>query len=216
MDENNQNESNQNENNLNESNQNESNQNESNLNESNQNESNQNESNLNESNQNENDTDQNISEGRQDTDEASQDLNENRQDAQAIEGVQPVQMNYYAQQNRPPVQNMNQGNGFAIASMVLGIVSLVLFCTCLNFATAMLAVVFGIIHLTKKGAKRGMAIAGLITAGLSILFGLVFWILLLVNGAIFSTMSDTMWNDIYQYEQEFDYENPIFEDDGTF
>ena len=63
-------------------------------------------------------------------------------------------------------------NGLAVASLVLGILSLPL---CFLFVPALLAVIFGIIALSQiKGnpgqAGRGQAIAGLILGGISLGF----------------------------------------------
>ncbi len=66
--------------------------------------------------------------------------------------------------------------GFGIASLSIGIVSLLLFCTCINIPLAVLAVVFGILQLTKPGCKKGMAIGGIITSVLSIFLFMVFFI----------------------------------------
>lgn len=44
--------------------------------------------------------------------------------------------------------------GFGIASLVLGILSLLLFCTCINWLTGILAIIFGIIQIVKS-EKRG-------------------------------------------------------------
>lgn len=74
-----------------------------------------------------------------------------------------------------PVQNVSQSEnqGFGIASMVLGILSLVLFCACINIPLAIVAIIFGILQLTNRGTKKGMAIVGIVTAVLSmVLFGI--------------------------------------------
>ncbi len=75
------------------------------------------------------------------------------------------------------------GNGFAIASLVLGILSIV--CCCLPFdsivmavlyiALPVLALVFGIISVKKR--KNGLAIAGIVTGSVGLFFGLVFFVL---------------------------------------
>ena len=54
--------------------------------------------------------------------------------------------------NQRPADNRKEepGKGFAVASMVLGLISLVLFCTGINIITAILAIVFGIIHLVTQ------------------------------------------------------------------
>lgn len=69
-------------------------------------------------------------------------------------------------------------NGFAVASLVLGIISIPL---CFLFLPALLAVIFGIIALSQiKGspgqAGRGQAIAGVILGGISLAFIVVVFI----------------------------------------
>ncbi len=77
---------------------------------------------------------------------------------------------------------MNDSNGYqlntmglGIASMVLGIIS-ILFCCCPGFWTIALAViglVLGVISLCVSGKGRGMAIAGLSMCALCIVFYLL-------------------------------------------
>ncbi len=57
--------------------------------------------------------------------------------------------------------------GYGIASMVLGIISIVLFFAFINLPLAILAVVFGGVQLA-KGGQKGMAIAGIITGEIAI------------------------------------------------
>lgn len=77
-----------------------------------------------------------------------------------------------------PVQQPEKqpGSGLATASLVLGILSLVLFM--FPFITSILAIIFGGVAKS-KGNKSGMATAGLVCGIISI----VFWILLIVLGA---------------------------------
>jgi hypothetical protein len=82
-------------------------------------------------------------------------------------GQQP----YYGQAQRVKTDNF----GFGLASMILGIISLLLFCTCINYILAILAIVFGIVQMVKSN-KKGMAIAGIVTAGISIVLATVLWI----------------------------------------
>jgi hypothetical protein len=77
------------------------------------------------------------------------------------------------------VEAAGTSNGFCVASLVLGIVSLVSFCFPVP---AVLAIVFGIIGYNKttknggEGGGRGMAIAGIVCGGIGLLF-FVLWIL---------------------------------------
>jgi uncharacterized paraquat-inducible protein A len=76
--------------------------------------------------------------------------------------------------NRVNEASPTLGPGFGIASMVLGIVSLVLSCLvgCLAVPLPILAIVFGVLGLNRQG--RGMAISGLVMGLASILISVVF------------------------------------------
>lgn len=71
--------------------------------------------------------------------------------------------------------------GLAIASMVLGIVALVLSCCVpyLPIVLALLAVILGGVSLAKKMGGKGMAIAGLVCG----IIGLVPAVVVVVSGA---------------------------------
>lgn len=74
----------------------------------------------------------------------------------------------------------NGAKGFAIASLVLGIVGLVLFCVWyLSVPCAVLAIIFSIVA-KKKGGKNGMATAGLVLG----IVTLVILVLILILAAI--------------------------------
>lgn len=106
------------------------------------------------------------------------------------------QPGYYAED--PYVQKQGGGNiGFAIASLVCGILSLL--CCCLGLFSAVLAIaaiVLGIITLCFKYDGKGMAIAGIATGGVAVaivIFSLV------LSGT-------TFYNDlIYEFADEFYY-----------
>lgn len=76
------------------------------------------------------------------------------------------------QMGQEPYQPVSQG--FGVASLVMGVLSLVLFCSCVNIILAIIAIVFGVVQLTRAGSKKGMAIAGIVTSALSILLFLAF------------------------------------------
>lgn len=105
---------------------------------------------------------------------------------------QQYQNNGYPNQNQgygaPQPSNMDGGStGFAIASMILGIVAILMMCCVPSFwlktIVAVLGLVFGIISLqNKNNAGRGMAIAGIICSGIAMVvyvIGLVFGTLVL-------------------------------------
>lgn len=79
---------------------------------------------------------------------------------QTVVSAQPAQNTIYIQQSSAP---SNPTSGLAIASMVLGILSLVVSCFgVVGIICGILAVIFGgCALLTKKGGK-GMSIAGLV------------------------------------------------------
>ncbi len=76
-------------------------------------------------------------------------------------------------------QGSKSSNGLAIASMVLGIISVVFFCSCFNIITAIAALVTGILFLavfnTGKKGDKGMAISGIVMAIISVVALIVSW-----------------------------------------
>lgn len=73
---------------------------------------------------------------------------------------------------RQPMQQQKP-IGFAVTALILGIVSLLGICCCVNFVTAPLAIIFGIIALVQKQRGTGMSITGIITAALSLIAVLI-------------------------------------------
>ena len=66
-----------------------------------------------------------------------------------------------------------KGRGMAIASMVLGIVSIIL-CCCGNFVTVTLALIGLILGIVSQAQKsNGIAIAGIITSAFGLVFGII-------------------------------------------
>ena len=114
--------------------------------------------------------------------------------SQAPQYGQPINMNYQA--NMGMVQQESQG--FGIAYLVLGILSLLLTCSCFNYITGILAIIFGIVQIVKSKNNRGMAIAGLITAGISILVATFFWIFVIV-------VAEDPNSDFYRYFDSYRY-----------
>ena len=83
---------------------------------------------------------------------------------------------------------VNQSKGMAIASMVLGIVGLVLSCLVIGIIPCVIGLILGIVVLVKQKAGQGMAIAGIVTS----LIGIALFIMVLIGFG--SAMS--------QYERE--------------
>lgn len=78
---------------------------------------------------------------------------------------------------QPNGNNKSESEGFGIASLILGIITVLLFCTCISWITGILAIIFGIIQLV-KGNKKGMAIVGLITGGIGFAASIILYILI--------------------------------------
>ena len=86
--------------------------------------------------------------------------------------------------------------GFAIASLVCGIISLV--CCCLGLFSAVLgiaAIVLGIITLCFKYDGKGMAIAGIVTGGLALVF--VIFAMIIGSTSAYTDMLEQLTNDLY-------------------
>lgn len=102
-------------------------------------------------------------------------------------------------------------SGLAIASLVLGIISLILFCSFINIPLAILSIVFGAVALSRN-TRKGMAIAGLVTSIISIV------LLIIVCGTVGSLVTQmltpgTGWNQIYEGIQDgtYDYDD-VYDD----
>ena len=84
-----------------------------------------------------------------------------------------------AAETKPPVA---QSSTFGVTSLVTGIVGFVLaWVPLLGFASSVIAVVFGILGIRKNSGK-GMAIAGLVVGGITLVIGFfvaLFWFIAL-------------------------------------
>ena len=101
----------------------------------------------------------------------------------------------------PQQKQKGDGRGYGIASLILGIVSVLLFCTCINWVTGILAVIFGIIQITKN-KEHGLAIGGIITAVVSMVFSVVLYLAMwfgMTNAGI--TYEDILYD---QYDDSYD------------
>lgn len=93
-----------------------------------------------------------------------------------------------------------------VVSLVLGVLSLLCFATCINWVMAIAAIVVGIIQIATKDNK-GFAIAGIVTAILSILASIILSICLVAN---FNSFVDVLDSPYYQ-EQYRDLYDDIYE-----
>ncbi len=136
------------------------------------------------------------------------DFNQNQQNNQANQ-----QDPYYVSSNQPytppPRSNRSANNGMSIASMVLGIASIVMCCTgILSLPLGALGLLFAVLTKRKGKAMSGMSIAGMVTS----IVGLLLGIFMLVYLVVFSIMSEdpTFQNEyldpLYEEAYGMDYE----------
>ncbi len=94
--------------------------------------------------------------------------------------------------------------------MVLGIASIVLFCTCINYVTALLAIIFGIIHII-KGNNKAFGIVGIATAAISVIVSIIFWV---VAGSSASTEFEKEFEK--EFRKGFDEGYEYYNDDDSY
>ena len=101
--------------------------------------------------------------------------------------------------NTNETENSKEKNkkAFCIASMVLGIVSIVMCCSYgISIICGILAVVFGILGI--KSEKKGMAISGITTGAIGIIISIVMLIILIIMGfsaSIFDILDNYRYKD---------------------
>lgn len=85
-------------------------------------------------------------------------------------------------------QPVTAKKGFAIASLVFGILALLTTLFLINYVFGILAIIFGVIYLKKKAdvKPKGKVIAGLVCAGLSLLISTTIW----VSAYVYITKTD--------------------------
>lgn len=99
----------------------------------------------------------------------------------------------------PPVP---EKTGLAVASLVLGIIALVLSCFGINIIIGIVAIILGAVYLAKKQAsRRGMAIAGLVLGIISIAIFILMVVLVVVfmftgMGGLYGDMYNEIYNDV--------------------
>lgn len=131
----------------------------------------------------------------------------------AVQGGMPATGNGYTANFQQP----QKGDGIAlgVTSMVLGIVSLLLFCTCINFVTAIAAVVFGIVQIVKN-KEKSFAVVGIVTAALSLVLALVLWGTFAVGVSemgvdAYEEFYDSYYGDYYYDDYDYDYNDDYYD-----
>ena len=110
----------------------------------------------------------------------------------------------------------NQGQGFAIASLVIGIFALLFsIIPCVGVSAILLgivAIVFGIVGLTRPNmisGSKGMSIAGISLGGVAI-FVAIFWLIFVVGSK--SILQDR-FEHIFKWTEQFDDSNADWDDE---
>lgn len=106
-------------------------------------------------------------------------------------GAGYVPVNIYGQE-----PEKTESQGFGIASLVLGILAIVFSCTCINIILAILSVIFAIVQIVNS-SKKGMAIAGIITSAVSIVFTAIIWFAIFTESADVLEDYDSYYNEFY-------------------
>jgi hypothetical protein len=102
---------------------------------------------------------------------------------------------YYQQPYQQPDQvPLKEEKGLSVASMVLGIIGIVFSCCFyLTIPAAITGLILGIVSLVKKKGGKGMAVAGVIMCGLSIVLGII----IIAGFVLFFADSETGWADLW-------------------
>lgn len=120
----------------------------------------------------------------------------------------------YQEQIHPqpaPDPHPDRRTGFAIASLVLGIVSMCGCCLCcIHFITAPLAIIFGTISLVRHCDGKGLSLTGIILAVLSV----IMTVALLISLRPILKHMDVISDDMVKLIEEQDEVFPAYEKDG--
>lgn len=130
-----------------------------------------------------------VSEGNKPPVQEEIDIHYEAEEGTYSQTYQTPEPKYYSASSVEPSQTSGGNIGFAIASMVCGILSLL--CCCLSLFSLILgiaAIVLGVISINGKYEGKGMAIAGIVTGGI----GICIWLLCMVIGGagMFTEMID--------------------------
>ena len=92
----------------------------------------------------------------------------------------------------------SKNRGFAISSMILGILSIV--CCCyfyVGMAAAVLAIIFSVISRIKMGYFDGFAVAGLVTGIIGLVFGIAMIVVEILFVEVINVYIQENYPDIY-------------------
>ena len=69
------------------------------------------------------------------------------------------------------MEEQNASKGLSVASLILGILSML--CCCIGFPFAIIGIILAIVSLVKHKGGKGLAIAGLITSGITMIISVI-------------------------------------------
>lgn len=117
--------------------------------------------------------------------------NFNNQNNQPYQYQQDAQYNQNQPYQYPQYQEQPEsGKNFAIASLVLGILSLV---CCGSFIFSVLGVIFGVISRQRQKENNGMATAGLVLSIIGIVFSIIGIIFAVSTGFLADYLASTSY-----------------------
>lgn len=91
------------------------------------------------------------------------------------------------------------GRGLSIASLVLGIISIIGLCFCAAPLTGILAIIFGSIQLSRGAKDRGMCIAGIVTGAIGIILTIILmgiYVRFIIDAANNGQLNEQIYNEI--------------------
>lgn len=119
-----------------------------------------------------------------------------------------------------PAQDPQNGHrGLAIASLVIGILSMTLLCF-FGSIVGTVGLVLGIIALCKKQKPIGLSIAGIITSAIGLICGILLLVFLAGGSALAVKLRNAMYGDKHStvpvpYETELPEEDPAYDGDTS-
>ena len=87
------------------------------------------------------------------------------------------------------------GNGYGMAALILGVVSFFLFACCVNYITAIFSIILAIVQMVKN-RKKALAVAAIVLSCLSILLGTLMWV------GIYKNRDYIHFDEITEYYEE--------------
>ena len=105
-------------------------------------------------------------------------------------------------------QKRGTETAFGMVSLIMGMVSLLMFCSCINWVTGIIAIVFGSIQVVKN-EEKGFAVAGIVMAVLSMLLSVILFTCILMGIEDSGRSYEEFYRDyLYDYDAYDTYDDP--------